>query len=174
MGIYRKIRQIREIVEYRRCVLFILRRKPLSKQSGSPNDIDQLVLLITDACHHVINRPIHTFRYQRYGLQKCCMKPEQPLFSLVPAPAQSTAYRTRSQIFEQQDTLLAVQGLGYLGGKEISVTNFNFLLRISIHSKKGYLNEFKKNDRLQENDLIIYQIIPNQFLNEIYKDQFRE
>ena len=27
---------------------------------------------------------------------------------------------------------------------------------------------------LQENDMIIYQIIPNQFLKEIYKDQFRE
>ena len=73
--IYRKIRQIREIVEYRRFAFLVLHGQPLKKQSGSPNDIDEL--LIKDARHHFIDRPIPTFRYQ-----------------LVPAPAQLAALDT--------------------------------------------------------------------------------
>ena len=131
--IYRKIIQIREIDEYRRFAILVLRLQPLKQQSGSQNGIDEL--LKTDARHHFIDRPICTFRYQ-----------------LVPAPAQLAVFDTHiSHLlidFQAKGRLLEDQVLGFLCGKEILVTNFNFLLRISIHSKEkrllGYLN-----DRLQ-------------------------
>ena len=101
MRIYRKIRQIREIVEYRRFALFVLPGQPLKQQSGSQNGIDEL--LKTDARHHFKKRSIHTFRYQSYGLQKCCMKPEQPLFSLVLEPAQRAAFTYSHNALAQRD-----------------------------------------------------------------------
>ena len=103
--IYRKIRQIRKMDEYRRFAFLVLRGQPLKQQGGSPNDIDEL--LIKDARHHFIDRPIgRTFRYQ-----------------LVPAPAQLAAFDTHiSHLlidFQAKGRLLADQVLGFLCSKEI-------------------------------------------------------
>ena len=79
------------------------------------------------------------------------MKPEQPLFSLVLEPAQRAAFTCShiavSHRFSSNKRDYLPSRRGCLGKKEISVTNFNFLLRISIHRKERRLLEVK-NDRL--------------------------
>ena len=84
-------------------------------------------------------------------LQKYCMKPEQPLFWFVLETAQRAAFACShiavSHRFSSNKRDCLPSRLGCLGRKEISVTNFNFLLRISIHRKERRLLEVK-NDRL--------------------------
>ena len=92
MRIYRKIRQIKEIVEYRRFALFFLPGQPLKQQSGSQNGVDeqlikqmQVIILETGQSILFVTR-VTGYRNAAF------MKPEQPLFSLVLEPAQRAAF----------------------------------------------------------------------------------
>ena len=97
VGIYRKIRQIREIVEYRRSALFVLRLQPLKQQGGSPNDINRQ----TSSFH----RPANPY-FPLAELTILYETGEVSLFARTSARATRCSriltYRTRSQIFVQK------------------------------------------------------------------------
>ena len=86
--IYRKIRQIREIDEYRRFAILVLRGQPLKQQGGSPNDIDELLI-----------KQIHVITSQTgqslLSVTSSYQRPRNSLLSIL-------TYHTCSWIFKQK------------------------------------------------------------------------
>lgn len=102
MRIYRKIRQIKEIVEYRRFALFFL--------PGQQWIVERVskwywwTVNKTDTRYHFIDRQsvLSVTRVTGYR-NAACMKPEQPLFSLVLEPAQRAAFTYWYNALAQRD-----------------------------------------------------------------------